>query len=77
MPEQAAILAHGRAIAGGGPVRKVAYGTEASFFQEAGIYTIVCGPGSIAQAHRANEYVELDQLGQCENFIDRLIAAYA
>ena len=77
VPEQAAILAHGRAIAGGGPVRKVAYGTEASFFQEAGIDTIVCGPGSIAQAHRANEYVELDQLAQCENFIDRLIAAYA
>ena len=77
VPEQAAILAHGRALAGGGPVRKVAYGTEASFFQEAGIDTIVCGPGSIAQAHKADEYVELDQLARCESFVDRLILALA
>ncbi len=75
VPEHAAILAHGRAIAGDGPVRKVAYGTEASFFQEAGIDTIVCGPGSIAQAHKADEYVELDQLARCEGFVDQLIAA--
>lgn len=77
VPEQAAILAHGRAIAGGGPVRKVAYGTEASFFQEVGIDTIVCGPGSIAQAHKADEYVELDQLARCERFVDALIEACA
>jgi acetylornithine deacetylase len=52
-------------------VEKVAYGTEASFFQEYGVPSVVCGPGSIAQAHKADEFVSLDQLAAC----DRLIAA--
>ncbi len=58
-------------LGGNGP-RKVAYGTEGSFFQQAGIPTIVCGPGSIEQAHRADEYVDLDQLRRCEEFLDRI-----
>jgi acetylornithine deacetylase len=53
---------------------KVAYGTEASFFQEIGVPSIVCGPGSIEQAHRADEYVTLAQLAQCEGFLARFIA---
>ena len=52
---------------------KVAYGTEAGFFQRAGIPSIVCGPGSIEQAHKADEYVALAQLQQCEQFIDKLV----
>jgi len=52
---------------------KVAYGTEASFFQRAGVPSVVCGPGSIAQAHKADEYVTLDQLRACERFLDCLI----
>lgn len=52
---------------------KVTYGTEAGLFQAAGIPTVVCGPGDIAQAHAPNEYVLLDQLVECENFIDSLI----
>ncbi|WP_235026336.1 acetylornithine deacetylase [Glutamicibacter sp. JC586] len=52
---------------------KVTYGTEAGLFQAAGIPTVVCGPGDIAQAHAPNEYVLLEQLVQCENFIDSLI----
>ena len=76
VPEAAPVLAHARALAPG-PVRKVAYGTEASFFQEAGIDTVVCGPGSIAQAHRADEWVALEQLRQAEVFVDRMIAACA
>lgn len=48
---------------------KVAYATEAGLFQQAQIATIVCGPGSIEQAHRANEYVDLEQLHRCEEFI--------
>ena len=55
-------------------VGKVSYGTEASLFQEAGIPAIVCGPGSIEQAHKPNEYVSLDQLAQCEAFLRRLMA---
>jgi len=54
-------------------IKKVAYGTEAGLFQEADIPTIICGPGSIDQAHRANEYVTIDQLNKCEAFIKGLI----
>ncbi|OYX83609.1 MAG: acetylornithine deacetylase, partial [Azorhizobium sp. 35-67-5] len=54
---------------------KVAYGTEAGLFVEiAGIPTVVCGPGSIVQAHQADEYVEISQLEACEAFIRRVIA---
>ncbi len=77
VPAQAEVLARARTLTGDGSVRKVAYGTEASFFQEAGIDSIVCGPGSIAQAHKADEYVALEQLARCEAFVDGLIAASA
>lgn len=53
---------------------KVAYGTEGGLFHDmAGIPTVVCGPGSIAQAHRPDEYVEAAQLDACEDFLRRLI----
>ena len=55
--------------------RCVSYGTEAGLFQAAGIDTIVCGPGSIDQAHVADEYVELAQLVELEDLLDRLRAA--
>jgi acetylornithine deacetylase len=48
---------------------RVAFGTEAGLFQRAGLSTVVCGPGSIAQAHQADEYVSLDQLARCEAFL--------
>lgn len=48
---------------------KVAYATEAGLFQQAHIPSLVCGPGSIEQAHCANEYVAIEQLEQCEQFI--------
>jgi acetylornithine deacetylase len=54
-------------------VGKVSYGTEASLFQQAGIPAVVCGPGSIEQAHKPNEYVSLDQLAQCETYLRRLM----
>jgi acetylornithine deacetylase len=38
----------------------------------AGIPTVVCGPGSIAQAHKPNEYVTLDQIARCDAFLGRL-----
>ncbi len=52
----------------------VPYGSEAGLFDEvAGIPCVVCGPGRIEQAHRANEYVEFDQIRQCEHFLQRLL----
>ena len=51
----------------------VSYGTEAGQFQEAGYSTIICGPGSIKQAHQANEYMDASQLKKGELFISELI----
>jgi acetylornithine deacetylase len=56
-------------------VGKVSYGTEAGLFQKMGVSTVICGPGDIAQAHRPNEFVSLEQLAQCENFMDRIVEA--
>lgn len=53
---------------------KVTYGTEAGLFAQAGIPTVVCGPGDIAQAHAPDEFIDLAQIARCEAFIDRLIA---
>lgn len=53
----------------------VAFGTEAGLFKKAGIPTVVCGPGSITQAHQPDEYVSLEQLGRCEAFMRGLAAA--
>jgi len=72
-----AIFRRIRDLTPGEPVTKVSYGTEASFFQEAGIPAMVCGPGSIAQAHKADEYVALEQLARCDRLIDGLIGAAA
>ena len=52
---------------------KVSYGTEAGLFQKMGVPTVICGPGDIAEAHRPNEFVALDQLAQCESFMDRIL----
>lgn len=50
----------------------VAFGTEAGLFKQAGIDTVVCGPGSIVQAHQPDEYVSLEQLARCEAFLQGL-----
>jgi acetylornithine deacetylase len=55
----------------------VAFGTEAGLFARAGIQTVVCGPGSIAQAHQPDEFVTLDQLAACERFMQALAALQA
>jgi acetylornithine deacetylase len=52
----------------------VAFGTEAGIFKQSGIPTVVCGPGSIVQAHQPDEYVSLDQLTRCERFLRGLAA---
>lgn len=61
-------------LAGRNDHSKVAYGTEAGLFQRtANIPTIVCGPGSIEQAHKPDEFVTLEQIDKCEGFMRRLI----
>jgi acetylornithine deacetylase len=51
----------------------VAFGTEAGLFQRLGISAVVCGPGSIGQAHKADEFVAVEQLGQCLEMIGGLV----
>ncbi|MGY6694589.1 MAG: acetylornithine deacetylase [Roseinatronobacter sp.] len=50
----------------------VPFGTEAGLFQAIGIPAVICGPGTIAQAHKPDEYLSLDQLSACLQFLDRL-----
>ncbi|MFC3282216.1 acetylornithine deacetylase [Litchfieldella rifensis] len=50
----------------------VAYATEAGQFQGAGLSTVICGPGSIAQAHQPDEYIDLEQLEAGARFMERL-----
>ena len=50
----------------------VSYATEAGLFQQIGIPSVICGPGSIEQAHKPDEYVEVSELKKCENFMRRL-----
>jgi len=61
-------------LAGEDRTTLVAFGTEAGLFKNAGIPTVVCGPGSINQAHQPDEFVSLEQLARCELFMERLAA---
>jgi len=56
----------GRAVCGSRDFGTVAFGSEGGLFDQAGIPTVVCGPGSIVQAHQADEYVDISQLEACE-----------
>ncbi|MFC3068018.1 acetylornithine deacetylase [Phenylobacterium soli] len=65
--------AFARRLAGdNGPARVVSYAAEAGQFQRAGFSTVLCGPGSIAQAHQPDEYVEISQMERGAAFMRRL-----
>ncbi len=71
----AAIVTLAKSLAGRNDHAKVAFGTEASLFAAiADIPSVVIGPGSIAQAHTPDEFVEMAQLEKCAGFVERLIA---
>jgi acetylornithine deacetylase len=72
-PVDSEVVELAKALSGGNSTIKVAFGTEAGLFQQTGIPTIICGPGSIDQAHKPDEWVSLDQLAQCEGFMRRLM----
>jgi acetylornithine deacetylase len=71
--EQDRVTALAQALARNSSVAKVAYATEAGLFQRAGIPSIICGPGSIGEAHKPNEFVTLEQVALCESFMERLL----
>ncbi len=51
----------------------VDFGSEGGLFQRAGMHTVLCGPGDIADAHRPDEFIDLEQLAACERFLTRLL----
>jgi len=66
--------AFARRLAGdNGPPRAVAFAAEAGQFQEAGFSTVICGPGSIDQAHQPDEFVEVSQMERGAAFMTRLV----
>ncbi len=73
--EDAPIVALAKSAAGANTTAKTAFGTEAGLFDRAGIPTVICGPGSIDQAHKPNEFIALDQVAECETFLRRLVEA--
>lgn len=64
-------------LLGNNTVYNVPFGSEAGLFQREGLSTVICGPGEIAQAHRPDEYIEIDQINACEKFMRRLAAHLA
>lgn len=72
LPADHALTSLVKQITGSNATGKVAYGTEGGFFQEAGISTIICGPGHIAQAHQPDEWIAESELESCDRFIRRI-----
>ncbi len=70
--EDAPIVALVKEISGNPTTGTVAYAAEAGQFSNAGFPSVLCGPGDIAQAHRANEFVAVEQLEGCMRMIERL-----
>ena len=62
-----------RRLTGDNATHVVSYGTEAGQFQEAGYSSVICGPGDIAQAHQADEFIEIEQFRSGERFMARLV----
>lgn len=62
-----------RTVSGTNGTGKVSFGTEGGLFQAAGFPTIVCGPGSIGEAHKPDEFVAASELLRCERMLERLI----
>jgi acetylornithine deacetylase len=63
-----------RALTGDNSFQAAAFAAEAGAFQGEGLPAVICGPGSITQAHQPDEWVTKDQLAQCARFMQRLIA---
>lgn len=72
-PADAQVVSLIKALSGNDQLGTVSFASEAGQFMEAGFESVICGPGSIEQAHRANEFVAVEQLEQCSAMLDRLV----
>ncbi len=74
VPEEDGVAeALARRLTGDNATHVVSYGTEAGQFQQGGYSAVICGPGSIDQAHQANEYIEKSQFEAGWNFMEKLV----
>ncbi len=72
--EDAEVVRFVKSLTGANSTLKVAFGTEGGLFhRELGIPTVICGPGSMAQGHKPDEYVTLDQLAKCDAMLSALL----
>jgi len=62
-----------KSLVGANATGKVDFGTEAGLFDRSGIPAVICGPGSILQAHKPDEFIALEQIALCERFMERLL----
>jgi acetylornithine deacetylase len=74
MDQESPAVALARELTGANQVEAVSYGTEAGHFQSYGIPAVICGPGSIEQAHKTDEWIALSELEACEVFLRKVIA---
>lgn len=72
-PNESRVVDFVKSLVGANSTTYVAFGTEGGLFSEKlGIPTVVCGPGSMNQGHKPDEYIEIDQLNQCDHMLKRL-----
>ena len=76
-PEHSEVVSFIQRLSGKTQLGTVAYAAEAGQFSNAGFQAVICGPGDIAQAHRANEFVAISQLVECLQMIERLIKEFS
>jgi len=76
-PEHLSVVSLIKKITGRSDLGSVSYAAEAGQFSEAGFEAVICGPGDIAQAHRANEFVAKEQLEKCCTMLRALIQEFS
>jgi acetylornithine deacetylase len=77
-PASSEAIAFVKSLTGANETIKVAFGTEGGLFsRELGMPTVVCGPGSMAQGHKPDEYVTNEQLRRCDEMLEKLLQRLA
>ena len=74
-PQNSAVVDLVKSLVGANTTTYVAFGTEAGLFSEqAGIPAVICGPGSMEQGHKPDEFIERDQLNRCDSMMTQLLS---
>ncbi|RUU78416.1 M20/M25/M40 family metallo-hydrolase, partial [Mesorhizobium sp. M7A.F.Ca.MR.362.00.0.0] len=77
-PASSQAVAFIKSLTGANNTIKVAYGTEGGLFsRDLGTPTVVCGPGSMAQGHKPDEFVSVEQMRRCDGMLEKLLQRLA